>query len=502
MRLVLNRLRPLSILFLIFFSSTSFGQRGSGEYQSLEHQKIEDNVKHFMERFDGNEDGVLGESEIKNSDLDFRRIDLDEDQRVSRNELFRHFSTVSKTNQRRSGDDIANKTKQSPRTNKSSESNKRRSGANSNDNSRFERYVDGLLKVYDKNSDGKLDADENKKLRRKFESRFDANGDGVFDRQEMITSISKPSAPRIEEKPAPAKPAPTQQEILKEVGIAQTMNNKMAESMAVMALRAHDSNKNSRLDNDELKNVNWSHPDWQRSDANGDGALDQEELVNRYERIMAERMAAQMAAGGRHNQPSRSGYSGAPVRVRIRDAEKSPTVQHRTSGVLQVMILNLPSNASNEAFGRAISTLKSIDADKLGSNIGYLNDRIGEMDVTEFFLPITNGSSAESTASRQVARVTGQSRTRDGKTYKTMDYVDTGCTVKANPQFNHDGALIQLEIGNSGVDQTESSNEEEVDPGEIYEVELSTTVKMEFGKTSVIAVSNAKTKQVVVLLLE
>ncbi|OAI41622.1 hypothetical protein AYO40_02915 [Planctomycetaceae bacterium SCGC AG-212-D15] len=146
---------------------------------------------------------------------------------------------------------------------------------------------DEVIKRFDKNGDGVLQKDELPPgLARAFE-RFDKNNDGKLDRAEL-TEMMDALRKRLGE-PAPTTPSTPAKE--KEKEKTKGGDDAQVERMVNQILERFDKNKDGKISKDEAQGNLAENFD--RLDTNKDGYLDRKELT-----AIARRMVANGAGGG------------------------------------------------------------------------------------------------------------------------------------------------------------------------------------------------------------
>jgi len=135
------------------------------------------------------------------------------------------------------------------------------------------KVAEHILKIADKNEDGKLTKDEYDEKHKPYFEKNDANGDGKVCKVELTKAIAALQAkhrggpPR---RPAPKRPAPKQPSPA-EAFVARVMNL--------------DGNKDGKLNADEFPAPLRQH--FGRVDTNNDGYVCKEELTKVADRLRA-----------------------------------------------------------------------------------------------------------------------------------------------------------------------------------------------------------------------
>ena len=198
--------------------SVSEDAESKGRLEDNYDRETVDSVRGYMRREDKNKDGVLTKDETERA----RRwlgdsVDADKNGSITEKELAEGIKQRNSRDDRRRGD--SGRSDRDRRTS-SRESSDRSSRSSSSSNSRdfrgrstaresraptssssstpkrssrsmtgrYTAFVDGVLKKYDSDGDGKLNSDERKKVS-KSTPLVDENGDGMIDRKEILNSI-------------------------------------------------------------------------------------------------------------------------------------------------------------------------------------------------------------------------------------------------------------------------------------------------------------------------
>ena len=127
----------------------------------------------------------------------------------------------------------------------------------------FERYAAGILKAYDKDSDGLLDSNEMKAMRRQPGKQADINGDGKLSKLELSASVKnlgKERAARALPETDPVQKRPSAYE-------------RYADGL----LKNYDKDSDGFLNSKELKAMR--RPPKKAADTDGDGKISKLELM-------------------------------------------------------------------------------------------------------------------------------------------------------------------------------------------------------------------------------
>jgi len=159
-----------------------------------------------LKNYDKNDDGKIDAQEIKAArwaDPPASESDTNGDGSLSKSELLNRYQNREdkKNGKSKSSGGDRKDDREPSKSDKSSPSNKSSRSDSSSTGNRdvrkgYESYVAGIFKSYDKNSDGELDPEELKKMRRKPEKSVDANGDMMISQSELLESyLAKANQP-------------------------------------------------------------------------------------------------------------------------------------------------------------------------------------------------------------------------------------------------------------------------------------------------------------------
>lgn len=131
------------------------------------------------------------------------------------------------------------------------------------------REVDEIFERYDRDGDGRLDAEEQRRVRWSSDpAESDANGDGVLDRREMAERLAQRRGDSARLKPAEQAAGAT-------AGGGDTADK--TRQYVGSLFYQYDKNKNGVLDKEEASQMSSN---LQRADLNNDGTITRDELLS------------------------------------------------------------------------------------------------------------------------------------------------------------------------------------------------------------------------------
>ena len=135
--------------------------------------------------------------------------------------------------------------------------------ASAQDVDAYERYAARILKAYDKDSDGFLDGNEMKAMRRPPEKQADTDGDGKISKLELSASVEN----LMKQRAARALPATDR---VRKKSLAH-------ERYAAGLLKSYDKDADGFLNSSEMKVMR--RPPKKEADTDGDGKISKLELI-------------------------------------------------------------------------------------------------------------------------------------------------------------------------------------------------------------------------------
>ncbi|MEX0867109.1 MAG: hypothetical protein WD030_07100 [Pirellulales bacterium] len=138
------------------------------------------------------------------------------------------------------------------------------------------REVDELFERYDRDGDGRLDAEEQRRVRWSSDpSESDTNGDGVIDRRELAErlAVRRGDSARL----SPAANTGRTGTAAGNASSGVTSDSDRTRRYAGSLLNQYDDNKNGVLDKEEVSKMSSN---LQRADLNKDGTITSDELIS------------------------------------------------------------------------------------------------------------------------------------------------------------------------------------------------------------------------------
>ncbi len=336
--------------------------------------------------------------------------------------------------------------------------------------SKYRKYAENLVKVYDKNNDGMLAEAELKMMRRPPAKNADSNGDGMVSLDELTNSM----VPRNGNPKAASR---TSTDEMDEIYLR----------LSDQVLKTSDKNNNGQLDPNEIKDAKWSAP-WKKFDANQDGILSRNELFVRYKAMLSNDNRAKRRIGmlggqqtaniggllggasssnSKVDERMRGGNIGAlmsrtkggdlltsadPVIAGLLGgvtSEASEVKKESSRVAVQLYLLRFPSDTSADAITTTISSIK--EADDIRKAVAKVRTKFGvRYDQTMFTQKYGTQTEVESGAVLSVN--TGKVESR-GRTVYSAERVNVGMQSEVLCEKVDGGVSMEISINKSDVVQ-------------------------------------------------
>ncbi len=414
--------------------------------------------------------------------------------------------------------------------------------------STYVKYAKGLLNAYDRNRDGLISKDENKKMRRPIADSADANKDGLFSLNELAGSLAEMNAPIQNPRPVIAVTGDLNLEV-------ESLTRRMLEA----SLNKNDKNNDGKLDADEIAQTSWSTIRWQDSDTNQDGVLSRDELGVRYKEMFSQLMTGPWTSPGAkkqtpmskeqanellalwansarsNKQPGRpiaegamlgsdrrgdtmagnlrsgrpsdltggtlagnpgdllGGLMGAAENRNFGNGKNVPT---RDFFNVEVYLLRLPVNSDSERLANAVQELTESDQ-PTGDIVRALAKRLGILGYDQLTVGAATGRSTSVQSGASVPMITGSSQSARGRTYD-QQMVDVGLRVDVKPEPSDEGILLELKIEKSDLLVTEKEDED-IPENLIVQWTYNSSVQIKPGEPAVIGSSSSRQHWILVV---
>lgn len=421
-----------------------------------------------LDGFDADKDGSLTKQEMQDmqSPLLEERYDKNADGKLSFDEI---VDAIRRPSAAKVKEESARQETQEPGT------------------AKYVKYANGLVNAYDEDKDGFISSTEAQKMRRPISKSVDANEDGMFSLNEIISSLAKTKTTSQPPKPALAVTGNLDLE-------ADTITQRFLEA----SLKKNDKNGDGELDASEIAKTRWSTIRWQDSDTDKDGKLGTDELRARYKEIFAKVTGNQRSARGTTKNPPMSQNQANELMMlwteMVRE-EKSAARQQATGdfvgGLLEgssgqmlggltgtttsnsigkkrelrnvsfrveLYLLRLPVNSDSERLASAVKALSEPN-ESTGNNVRSLAKQLGISTYDQLAFSAISGRPTSIQSGASVPMTTGSNQTARGRTVN-QQFVDVGLMAEVTPEQSEEGIILVTKIEKSDLLVTENEDQE------------------------------------------